>query len=222
MRNYRVTLTGKSDLLHHSDNIEWQDRLVGWREDSAKKKKSKAGDDRSPGFTWIGNMYHNDEFVTIPSENISRCLMQGGTQVLVPGGKGGKTFKSQTRSGMVVNEEQWPLLVSGKPIPVKEILALHEEEDFNKHVEKAKSLRFSLYVKRAAIGNNKHVRVRPRFSNWSATGTISVWDDQLTIKALKDIVKIAGDYKGLGDWRPSSKTPGPFGRFAGVIEEVIE
>ena len=33
---------------------------------------------------------------------------------------------------------------------------------------------FMLYVKGAKIGQSKHVRVRPRFDRWSATGTINV------------------------------------------------
>ena len=48
----------------------------------------------------------------------------------------------------------------------------------------------------------------------------SVWDDQITLAVLADVLKMAGDYKGLGDWRPSSKTPGPFGRFEAVVKEI--
>jgi hypothetical protein len=40
------------------------------------------------------------------------------------------------------------------------------------------------------------------------------------IKALRDIARLAGAYKGLGDWRPSGRTPGPFGRFKATVEEI--
>jgi hypothetical protein len=220
MKTYKITITGLSDLLFHADNIEWADQMQRWREDPANKAKSVRGDDRSPACTWIGSLYHDGEHIAIPSDNLMRCFMEGGAQVLVPGGKNGKTFKAQTQSGMLVTDEYWPLLVKGKPIPVEHILDLTKEEDFAVHYDTARDAGFTLLVKRARIGAAKHVRVRPRFTAWSATGTLQVWDEQLKLPALVDIMRLAGTNKGLGDWRPSSKTPGPFGRFEAKIVEV--
>ena len=73
-------------------------------------------------------------------------------------------------------------------------------------------------IKRAAIERKKHVRVRPKFDRWAAKGTIVVWDDQITDKILQDILAYAGSYKGLGDWRPSSKTPGAYGMFDAEVK----
>lgn len=220
MKTYRITITGLSDLLFHADNIEWSGTMKRWREDPANKAKSVAGDDRSPACTWLGSLYHDGKHIAIPSDNLMRCLMEGGAQVPVPGGKNGKTFKSQTQSGMLVVEEYWPLLIRGKPVPVADLLALTKEEDFDVHFEAARAAGFTLLVKRAKIGSSKHVRVRPRFTAWSATGLLQVWDEQLKLGPLTDILKIAGAMKGLGDWRPSSRTPGPFGRFEAKIAEV--
>jgi hypothetical protein len=220
MKTYAVTIRGLSDMLHHQDNIEWSGQMQHWREDPKNKAKSVRGDDRSPACTWIGGLYHDGKHVAIPADNLMRCLMVGGAQVMVPGGKNGKTFKAQTQSGMLVVEEFWPLFVSEKPIPVERILALVNEEDFAVHVETVKKAGFMLHVKRAKIGASKHVRVRPRFSSWSARGTLQVWDDQLKLPALVDILRMAGSNKGLGDWRPSSRTPGPFGRFESEIVEI--
>ena len=220
MKTYKITIRGLSDLLFHADNIGWADELKRWRETPANKAKSVAGDDRSPAFTWIGSLYHDGKQVALPSDNIMRCLMEGGAQVPVPDGKNGKTFKAQTQSGMLVVDEYWPLLVGGKPIPVAGLLALMKEPDFDAHFETVKRAGFTLLVKRARIGQSKHVRVRPRFADWSATGTLQVWDEQLKLSALVDILRLAGANKGVGDWRPSSKTPGPFGRFEAEIKEV--
>jgi len=221
MQTYEITITGLSDLLFHADNIEWSDLMRRWRDDPANKSRSVSGDDRSPSCTWIGNLYHDGKHVSIPSDNIMRCLMEGGAQVPVPGGKNGKTFKAQTQSGMLVVEEYWPLRVSGKLIPIGDIQKLVKvEDDFQVHVEAARNAGFALLVKRAKIGSAKHVRVRPRFSGWSASGTLQVWDDQLKISALRDILRLAGANKGIGDWRPSSRTPGPFGRFEATITEI--
>jgi hypothetical protein len=34
---------------------------------------------------------------------------------------------------------------------------------------------------------------------------------------LSDIFNYAGRYKGLGDWRPGSKTPGTWGMFTAEV-----
>lgn len=219
MRSYTITLTSKMPMLMHADNIEWADQMAAWKDDARNKKTSKAGDDRSPAFRWLGSLYHDGRVVAVPSDNLMRAFMEGGAMVPVPGGKSGKTFKSQTQSGMLVDGTHWPLYVNGKTIPVEPILALQTESDFSKHQRAVEKCGFALHLKRAKIGTSKHVRVRPIFEKWSTTGTLHVWDDQITKQALEEIVTYAGLYKGLGDWRPGGKTPGPFGMFTAKVEE---
>lgn len=218
MRTYRVTLTGNTPLLMHWDNIEWSDQLDAWKADPGNKKNSKAGDDRSPAWRWIGSMYHDGEVVGMPGDNLMRCLMEGGAMVPVPGGKSGKTFKAQSQSGMMVNEPYWPLEVDGTRISMSSITPLLKVDDFAEHKRTAHDLGFRLHVKRAKIGASKHIRVRPAFDTWSISGTLSVWDDQITERVLADILRYAGQYKGLGDWRPGGKTPGSFGMFSASVE----
>lgn len=220
MRRYEVTITGSTPLLMHWDNIDWADRLDEWKNDPSNKRGSKAGDDRSPAWRWIGSVYHDDKYVGMPSDNLMRCMMEGGAMVPVPGGKSGKTFKAQSQSGMMVNEAYWPLLVDGAAIEVGPVQALLKETGFAKHREAVASLGFSLFVKRAKIGQSKHIRVRPRFDRWALQGTVSVWDDQITDRVLADILRYAGQYKGLGDWRPGGKTPGSYGMFEAAVKEV--
>jgi hypothetical protein len=203
----------------HWDNIDWSDSMDDWKNDPHNKKGSKAGDDRSPAFRWIGSVYHDGKFVTMPSDNVMRCIMEGGAMVPVPGGKSGKTFKSQTQSG-IAPEADWELSVNGQAIPIQHIHALKDVEDFKAHRKAVEALGFSLFIKRAKIGTSKHVRVRPRFDSWSLYGTLSIMDEQITDEVLKDILTFAGQYKGLGDWRPGGKTPGPFGRFTVVIKRI--
>ena len=221
MRHYQVTLTGKTPLLMHSDNIQWADQMESWKNDPANKKASKAGDDRTPAFRWIGNCYHDGRVVSIPQENLMRSFMEGGAMVPVPGGRSGKTFKSQTQSGMMTTEAFWPLSLSdGTLIQWADIDALMDEPSFADHAHLVQELGFSLFVKRARIGQSKHIRVRPRFDDWTVTGEIAVWDQQLTLDVLKSILTYAGQFKGLCDWRPGSKTPGAFGMFSAEIEEI--
>ena len=222
MRRYQVTITGVSALLLHHDNIDFADALKAWRQDPANKKliAGGAGDDRSPAFSWLGCLYEHDGHIVVPGDNIMRCLMEGGAQVPVPGGKNGKTFKAQTQSGILIEEEGWPVLVDGKPIPLSKIEPLRDEMDFAVHKETAVELGFDLFVKRAKVGTSKHIRVRPRFARWQLRGHAMVTDEQITTDVLRSIFEYAGLYKGLGDWRPSSKTPGPYGRFTAEVKTV--
>lgn len=219
MRTYEVTITGKTPLLMHHDNIDWADFMDEWKSDPANKKNSKAGDDRTPAWRWLGCLYHDGRLISIPQGNLMRSLMEGGAMVPVPGGKNGKTFKSQTQSGMMTVEPFWPLLINGRPLDWKTIEAVKDQPKFSDQRKLAQSLGFDLMVKRAKIGMTKHIRVRPQFNaGWQIKGSLAVWDEQIDEKALEQILEYAGQYKGLGDWRPGGKTPGPYGTFEAKID----
>src|SRR3990167_5906286 len=218
MRTYHVTLTGKAPLLMHHDNVEWSDFMDEWKSNPAHKKLSKAGDDRSPPWRWLGCVYHDGTNLAIPQANVMRALMEGGTMVLVPGGRMGKTFKAQTQSGMMSVEPFWTLMIGDSVLAWSDLEAFKDLEKFSEHREHARALGFDLLVKRAKIGQSKHIRVRPQFATgWQAIGSLVVWDEQITIESLRSIIEYAGQYKGLGDWRPGGKTPGPYGTFEGKI-----
>lgn len=220
IRKYEITLTGKTALLMHHDSLEWADSMEAWKLNPKNKKYSKAGDDRTPAYRWIGCLYHDGRQVAMPQDNIMRCIMEGGALVLVPGGKMGKTFKAQTQSGIMCETPFLSFFTGGKEVQMTDIHPLMEEPDFKIHQETAEDLGFSLWAKRARIGRAKHVRVRPRFDSWSVVGTLVVLDKQITLDVLLDILETAGRLKGLGDWRPSSATPGPFGTFEAAVREL--
>lgn len=221
METYQVKLIGTQPLLMHADDIEWADQMQKWRNDKDNKKTGVAGDDRTPAYRWIGYLYRDENGdVVMPTDNIMRALMEGGAMVPVPGARGNKTFKAQSQSGIMPRDTGWLLLVNGKKLDGKSLSALLEERDFEVHKIQAEKLGFDLFVKRVKIGASKHVRVRPRFYNWSAQGELVVSDEQITADILADLLETAGKYKGLGDWRPSSKTPGTYGMFRAEIKRV--
>lgn len=219
MQNVHVKIKGLTPLLMHADNIEWADAMDEWRKDPSNKANSKAGDDRTPAWRWIGSLNTDGKIVTIPSEYIMRCLMEGGAQV--PTGKGKKTFKAQSQSGLLCPEFHWPLQLNGSSatIAIDDINALKEKSHFVEHVSGVQKLGFSLFVKRVRVGQNKHIRVRPRFEQWATEGRIAIIDDAITVKVLRQIFDMAGRFKGLGNWRPGSPTPGQFGMFEATITE---
>lgn len=219
MRRYEVRLTGQTPLLLHHDNLQWAEVMQAWGRDPANKKTSVAGDDRSPAWRWIGNLYTEAGRIVVPSDNLMTLLREGGKRC--PTGKRGATFKSQTQSGILIDTASWPLFVDGKEVPYAPIHALIENTNYQAHEAKAKELGFELFAKRARVGQAKHVRVRPRFDRWETAGTLTVLDEGITTEILQLILSYAGAYAGLGDWRPSSpKSPGPFGKFTAVIKEM--
>lgn len=220
IRSYEVTLTGRTPLLMHWDNLDHAADLERWRADPDNKKLSKAGDDRSPSWGWIGSLYNDGERVVMPSENIQRMMMEGGAMVPVPGANAKKTFKAQSQSGMRCREAFWPMLARGQEIPFAPVEALRSQPEFGLHKYGVTQMGFSLFVKRAKIGQAKHVRVRPRFDEWKIQGIVEVWDDQISEKVLNQILDFGGRYKGLGDWRPGSKTPGSFGMFDALVRPL--
>lgn len=215
MEHYTVTLTGTMPLLMHADNIAWADSMDAWRKDPENKSQSVPGDDRTPAWRWIGSLYHDGHVVAMPSDTLMRCFMEGGA--MLPVGTGKKTFKAQTQSGSALRDLYWPLAVNDSPIPMTKILPLMDERDFSIHEAWTQKLGFELFTKRARVGQAKHIRVRPRFNAWRVTGVLHVWDAQLTLVNLQQIWTYAGAYKGLGDWRPGSKTPGPHGTFKAEV-----
>lgn len=214
MKTVTVTLTGKMPILMHADNIDWADRMEDWKNTPSNKAKSKAGDDRTPPWRWLGCLNYDDPktgIVTIPSEYIMRCIMGGAAQQ--PTGKGKGTYKALSQSGLICSEFHWPLFIDGNPIKMANVNECMKLPTFREQIDAAEALGFSLFVKRAKVGNSKHIRVRPRFDNWSSVGQIHIVDDAISVPILQSILDISGRLKGLGDWRPGGPTPGPFGTF---------
>jgi len=219
MRQFAIRLTGINGIIMHFDNLEWRDAMEKWNKDPENKRNSKAGDDRTPAWRWLGCLYHDGKLIGIPSDNLMTCFREGGAKV--PTGKGQGTFKKQSQSGIMVNEILWPIIVNKAVLPVRDILALRDEEDFGVHQDTAKAHGFSLFVKSVKVGQAKHIRVRPRFDTWEAEGTVSVFDDTITDDTLARIMDNAGRYCGLFDWRPSaSKSPGPWGTFSASVKAI--
>lgn len=224
MKRYEIVLTGSTPLIMHKDNLSFGEKVKAWQKDPANKELSVAGDDRSPAWTWIGSIYHDEKYITMSADNLATCIREGGAKVPT-GRKGGdKTYKKLSQSGIVLETPEYELTVGGKQIEIAPIRDLIGENDFFRHMEVAEDLGFELFVKRAKIGMSKHVRVRPLFRDWQVRGCITILDEEifgLTKPVLQNIFNQAGMFCGLGDWRPSSsKAPGFYGKFVATLEDI--
>lgn len=220
-RTYRISLTGSMPLILHGDNLEWRQILDTWRKHPDNRAKTVKGDDRSPAWSWVGGVYHDGVVLGIPSDNLMTCIREGGSRVGVASGTRGLTFKRQSQSGLVVNELLWPIVGPNGTVAWPDVNALVGVEDFPTHQQFARDRGFDLFCKSARVAQSKHVRVRAKFLQWAAQGTLTVLDDTITTGVLTSILEASGRYAGLGDWRPSSpKSPGPYGTFSVRIEEA--
>jgi hypothetical protein len=223
IREPAIHIRGLTPLLMHADNIEGQADVEKWKNDNGrlpadKREPSIPGDDRTPAWRWLIGIYHDDQWVAMPTDNIARNLMEGAAMILVPGSRNSKkTFKAQSQSGMMPIGTHWELHVNGKRIPWKPLLDLRKEKHFDEHVRVARELGIVIDVRRARIGQNKHVRTRARVDNWEVFGSMRIWDDAITDELHEQFWYNGGRYRGLGDWRPGSKTPGSYGMYEAKI-----
>ena len=232
MERYKVTLTGgPTGLLMHADDVIKADALQAYR-GAAKAKgsgaKSSPGDDRTPPWSYWTYLYSDGTNVCLTVEQLAACLMKGATEFKMSGKKG-KTLKAASQTLIRIVDSFWPLRVQqvGKkglqPVPTADIFAIGQDASFDEHTKRCLELGIILDVRRAAVAQSKHVRVRPRFApGWQASGEVQVIDETIIDSdTLAGIFDYCGDFVGLGDWRPSSpKKPGPHGRFTATVERL--
>lgn len=218
MKRYKFVLTGISPLLMHADSVEHADALTEWRKAPENKALSKSGDDRSPVWTWKTYLYGDGKHIGMPSDNLMTCLREAGTAMKI---KGNQSYKALTQSGLMIEEFMMPFFANGVQVKMSDVERINNKGEFHEHEDGARNLGFELFVKRAKIGAAKHIRVRPKFDNWSVEGTLIVTEEEALKKViLQQIFDIGGALKGLCDWRPSSGKSGQFGRFKAKLTEV--
>ena len=117
--------------------------------------------------------YKNSNGYYIPSVHIQEALVKAGARIKVKG-QGRRTYKDYMKSYVFVEPEEIPIT------PQKWTLD-----------------RRYVKIQRSGITRN-----RPRFDGWSATFQLLITDDSLPLSEIKEILEIAGQRIGIGDYRP--------------------
>jgi hypothetical protein len=130
----------------------------------------------------------------MPSEHIRNCLIAAGSYVKAKVGGRSKSMKVIVAAMFMVTPEQI-------------ILPPYDQID-----------------KRSAVNKNVKARVitvRPKWSEWQVSFTLEVGENSVTIDTISSIFNNAGQYCGIGSFRPTNN--GMFGRFELVsIAEIAE
>ena len=82
LKDYTVTLQGIQPLIMHRDNIIYGEKVKAWQRNPDNKKIRCGGDDRTPAWTWIGYLYHDQGEVVIDADNIMTILPQARTTLI--------------------------------------------------------------------------------------------------------------------------------------------
>lgn len=125
--------------------------------------------------------------LTLPSENFARCLRNGATAF--------KLGKETTRAIVVENEA---LIQYDGPRTAKEMIT------------NTKFVLTSPVVRKQST--NWVTRIQ--LPGWSVEYQISIDDDRISVDYLERICKNAGQFEGLGTWRPR------YGRFTSELTEI--
>ena len=215
IRTVRFKLKGITPLLMHADDVEAQTMVKEWQVAPANKNISVPGDDRSPAWTWQTYLYRNsDGIVAMPADNVMVALRQAGAKMTL---KRQTTFKAITQSGLLMTDETLEFTNAGKLIDAK-VFAENRDDKFTDQKKAAEAAGFELLIKRARIGTQKHIRVRPMFRSWTVSGVMQIMAAEISFESLQMLFELAGDV-GLCDWRPGCKTPGRFGMFEATISK---
>jgi len=124
----------------------------------------------------------SDGTVYEPSTHIEGAMIKAASNFQIPG-RGKKTYKDLFKSAVFVEPLEIPL----------------------------EPQKYTVDRRPVVMPGGRIVRSRPKFENWGLTFDVIVTEEELRAETVKNILIYAGNYIGIGDFRPK------FGRF-----EVVE
>ena len=186
MKTMKITFTGITPLLLHSDRgVNVLDPLVKQLKTFTSKRK-KTDDD----YLQVARLEYElalpvnqKKEPALPTYQIAACIRDGAKKF-----KQGKT----TRSAIFINGDRGyvPIIYSG-PKTVDELFADNRFVDAR-----------TVVISRARV-----IRTRPVFPDWSLKFTMDYDNSVFDEDQVKEFLSAAGQYCGIGDYRPE------FGRF---------
>lgn len=113
-----------------------------------------------------------------PADHIWSSMVKAAVNFKIPG-KGKKTYKDLIKCALFIHPDAIPHKIKEWEVDRRPVV-----------------------IQRARI-----IRERPRFDKWELSFEVDVIDEQLPVEVVRKILEYAGNYVGIGDYRPR------FGRF---------
>jgi len=145
---------------------------------------------------WKVKTYTDAEgFVVVPFANLARCLSSAGAKVKA---SGRETYKTLIPACTYILPEMPRFLWDGKPFKLEDV----EKRGWidQRHVK--------------LKGGGHQYRYRTKMpAGWRLAFQLMMTGEEVTVEGLINCMEVAGRRKGIGDYRPSSPSPGPYGTF---------
>lgn len=187
MQKFKVTIEGITPYMQHRMDDV---SLSAW-EKNRKLTIERPEVGKEDAMRAEYHCYRNAEGKCyIPSEQLRGALINAGGMVKAKVGNARKSMKNIVAAMFTIQEEEISMP------------------------------NYDMVDKRSAVNKNVKARViviRPKWSKWSASFTLCVDNDSITKETIEEILSNAGNYVGVGSFRPTNN--GQFGRF--TIGEVI-
>jgi len=182
MKKYRIKIVGKTPYLQHRMDDQKLEEWEKQRGFVCERDDVSKEDAARAEF----HCYRNEQGkLFIPGAQIRGALIGAGTYVKGKVGTQTKSMKSTVAAMFYPDEEE--ILIKPQKYEIK---------------------------KDSAVNRNIKARViviRPMFKDWSAEFTLNVDNDTITKETVHKILEYAGQYVGIGSWRPTNN--GMYGRF---------
>lgn len=175
-------LSGAAPLLMHnarlSDPLNPLAKML--RRVTSKRAKTEADHEEMARIEFLGSLYVDKGEPCIPGEVLEACLTEAAKKM---------RRGNQAKAGIICLGN-FPLEYDGPRKPDD----LWANEQF----------RLTVGVK---IQRNRVMRTRPIFRDWACEVSVDFRPGDLNQADVEEMVRVAGDVVGIGDWRPK------FGRF---------
>jgi hypothetical protein len=151
---------------------------------SSKRKKTDADLAEIARIEFLGGLYLMKD-----GKNLRPCLPSMAVEACLLGAARTQKRGKQVQAGLIVPSDA--VLEYDGPIDPE---TLADNPDFTLRVP-------------VKVTTSRVMRSRPKFTNWAANVSVHFHNTDLDRETVVDLMRIAGEIIGLGDWRPK------FGRF---------
>lgn len=205
-KKFKITVKGaKSLIMHSSQTADPTNKFAkALKKVSSKRSKTDEDFEEMSRIEYVAGQYRDTKTypstfgLYMPTECFTACLINAGKKI--KHGRG--SMKAAVTGIMFDNEHGFPLKTKWKSYE-----AMEADPD-------------SWFKKIVNVQGSKVVRTRVLIPEWSfeVTGELEV--SVCDFDMLQELLNVAGRLIGLGDWRPSSGTPGSYGKFIATAELI--
>lgn len=186
-----ISVEGITPLILHNSRtaspLDKYNKLI--KQITSKRKKTDEDHEEILKLQWEASLYWEDKLgVYMPWENVFAMLLKAA---------------KKHKFGPKMCAFDFSKNFLGFPITFPN----------SKNLEKLKADSENKFVKLVNIQRSKTLTCRPIFKEWALTFSFDVNVELVDLNEVKTIIATASEQVGMGEWRASSPTPGPYGKF---------